>query len=252
MGDRSAALPHELDLLVVHVDAVGEQRALVQCTGSLEAVDDPAPAASHRVSLVGRVLGGVDVESHSRGDSRVGARGQGLVREGERGVSADQATRERRLLAPDAVEEAAILGHSGPGPLRPIAVGGLVTEDGAQPEVAQRLLDDVERAVDRVGRGVVVDHGGRPGKKRLHPADEGGRPDALLVECAVEAPPDALQDLREVLRRRQRVRHPARECRVEMRVGTDVARDDETAGAVVSHDATLRGDASVDDMQLLT
>ena len=53
----------EADLVVVEVDAVREQRALVERAGAVEAVGDAVAAAGDRVALVGPVLGGVDVEA---------------------------------------------------------------------------------------------------------------------------------------------------------------------------------------------
>ena len=200
----------------------------------MEAVGDAVPAAGDGVGLVGRVLGRVDVEPDAGDGCRLAAGGEGLVGERERGVRPDHPAREREVLPPHAVEEPPVLGDARLCPLEAVAVGRLVAEDGADPEAVQGLLDDVERAVDRVRRRVVVDERGRPGEQRLHPADEGGGPDALLVERAVEPPPDPLQDLREVRRRLEGVRHPARERRVQVRVRADVAGDDETARAVAA------------------
>ena len=133
-------------------------------------------------------------------------------------------------------------------PLGPVAVGGLVAEHRADAERPQRVLDHVERAVDRVRRGVVVDERRRAGEQRLHPADERRRADRVLVERSVEAPPDPLQDLQEALGRLERVGHPARERRVEMGVRADVAGDDEAARAVdAASPAAGRGDAAVLD-----
>ena len=63
MGDRGAGGADERDLVVVEVDAVREQRALVERAGAVEAVGDAVAVAGDRVALVGPVLGGVDVEA---------------------------------------------------------------------------------------------------------------------------------------------------------------------------------------------
>ncbi len=241
----------QADLLVVQVDAVRQERALVQCAGPLEPVDDAVAAAGDRVTLVRTVLGGVDVEPDAVVARCLAACRQRLVGERERGVRADHAAGEGELLPPHAVEEAPVLADARECPLEPVAVGGLVTEHRAHPEAAQGLLDDVERAVDRVRRGVVVDERGRAREERLHAADQGRGPDAVLVERPVEAPPDPLQDLGEVRGRRERVGHPPCERRVEMGVGADVAGDDEAARAVAAGTATRRCDAPVDHVDVL-
>ena len=121
----------------------------------------------HRVH-VDRVLGGVDVQADAEVGCDLDAGGERLVGERERRVRADEAAGERRFAPLEAREEAPVLGEPGERDVRPVAVGRLVAEDAAQPEAAERVGDHVERAVDRVRRGVVVDHRGRPGEQRLH------------------------------------------------------------------------------------
>ena len=202
-----------------------EQRVLVERPGGVE----PADGAG-----VDAVLGGVHVQRPDLGAGR-----ERLFGERERSVRADERAHERRPLAADPRQEAAVLLDPGERALRAVAVGRLVAEHRADAEGPERIGDDVERAVDRVRRGVVVDERRRPGEERLHPADERGGAGRVVVEGAVEPPPDPLQDLQEVLRRRERVRHPARERRVEVRVRADVARNDEAAGAVDPRTITL-------------
>ena len=248
--ERGTGGVDEADLVVVQVDAVREKGALVERTGAVEAVGDAVPAAGNRVTLVGPVLGDVDVEADAEGVGRLAAGGERLVGERERGVGADHPAREREVLPSQAVEEAPVLGDARERPFRPVAVGRLVAEDGADAEAAQGRLDDVERPVDRVRRRVMVDERRGTGEERLHPADQGRRPDAVLVEGPVEPPPDPLQDLGEVRGRRERVGHPPCERGVEVRVGADVAGDDEAAGAVAAGPSSGRGDAPVHDVDV--
>ena len=60
---EARAARHELDLGVVEVDAVGEQRALVERARAREPRDDAQAVARERVALVGGVLGRVDVQA---------------------------------------------------------------------------------------------------------------------------------------------------------------------------------------------
>ncbi len=218
MGDGGAGRADELELARAEVDAVGEQRPGAERARLGEPLDRAG---------VDPVLGRVHVQR-----PELGAGGERLVGEREGGVGADERARQRRPLPGDPAQEAAVLGEPGPRPRGAVAVGGLVAEHRAGAEPAERLLDHVERAVDRVRRGVVVDERRRPGEQRLDPADERGGADRVLVERPVEPPPDPLQDLEEALGRRERVGHAAGERRVEVRVRADVARDDEAAGAV--------------------
>ena len=151
----------------------------------------------------------------------LGEAGQALVGEGEAGVAADHPARERRLVV---VLEGDVLFRARVAALRPVAVRHLVAEHRAQPDRLDRALETGERAADE-GRGrVMVDEDGGPGQGGFGGADEGGEEDHLLVQGAVEPPPDALQDLPEVARVGGRAGHAAGERAVEMRVRVDEAR----------------------------
>ena len=162
-----------------------------------------------------------------------GARGERLVGERERRVRADHPAGERRARSrrtrsrkrrfsaiPAAARRVAV------------AVARLVAEDRADAERAERLARSRRasrrsRSARRGGRRASSCRRAAPPSRRRAP-----RRGRLLVERAVEPPPDALQDLDEVRRRLERVRHPAGERRVEVGVRADVARDDQAAGAV--------------------
>ena len=79
---------------------------------------------------------------------------------------------------------------------------------------------------------MVVEQQGRSGKRGLdrpHPARERDR---FLVQRAIQAPPDALEDLHEAARRRRRPRHASGKGAVEVGVGVDESREDERARQV--------------------
>ena len=61
------------------MDAVREQRALVERTGAREPLDDPDPVARHCVALVGAVLGCVHVQAASEFVRDAGTGGERLV-----------------------------------------------------------------------------------------------------------------------------------------------------------------------------
>ena len=85
----------ERDLVVVEVDAVGEEGLLVESAGALKALGDPVAAARDGVALVGPVLGSVDVKPDAEVAGRLGTGRERLVGERERGVGADHPAHER-------------------------------------------------------------------------------------------------------------------------------------------------------------
>ena len=123
----------------------------------------------------------------------------------------------------------AMPGVAGP---RAVAVGGLVAQHRAQPHLLDRTPERRERAADEGRRGVMIDQQGGARERGLDRAGERREVDALLVERAVQLPPDLLEDLHEAARRRRRTRHASGERAVEVRV-----RVDETG----QHEARPRG-----------
>ena len=70
MDDGRPGRTNELDLVVVEVDAVGEQRPLVERAGAPSRAATRTPEPPLGVALVDRVLGDVDVEARPRGVGR--------------------------------------------------------------------------------------------------------------------------------------------------------------------------------------
>ena len=83
--------------------------------------------------------------------------------------------------------------------------------------------------------------GRRPRAQRVEPTAQRRGADRPLVEGAVEAPPDPLQDLGEGHRRGEVVGHSPAQCRVQVVVGADVAGQDQGPRAVPADDARRRG-----------
>jgi len=245
VGRAQVAHVDEGDLVFVEVDTVRKERACVQRPGGGETRHNSDPVEGNGVALVDCVLGGMDVQADRELARRRCAGRECLVGEREGRVRTDQPSHQRRLLTEHALDEPTILRNACLRALRPVAVRRLVAEHGANAERAQRVLDDVERPFDRVRRGVVVHERGRARKECLHPAHQSRCAHALLVERAIEPPPDALQDLEEVLGGREIVGHTARKRRVQVGVRADVAGDDEAARAVATLGAAVCGDSPV-------
>ena len=131
-----------------------KQRPLVERARAGEALHDRHPEPGPAVFLVGEVLGNVDVQPVPGLDRRRDTRLERRLAEGERGVRADHRARERdlahRAARRNARREPAVLADPGRRALRSVAVGHLVREDAPDPQLLERLGDDIERPVDRV------------------------------------------------------------------------------------------------------
>ena len=157
---------------------------------------------------------------------------QRLIGEGERGVEAERGGELRVRLAQAALEEAHVLADPRGGAGHAVAIGHLVAQAGTQPGLFHRIGDEVEAAVDDVGAGVVVDQRRAAVPDRVHQADERAGADVIPQQRPIQLPPEPLQDLDEIGRRRAGDRHAAGECAVEVRVPADRARQDELARSV--------------------
>ncbi len=172
MRDPGAGLGQHLDLTPVHVDAVGGDGARTEETCLVQSVDDALAGLTQTVFLVGHVLGGVDVESQARFGGGGDAVGERLVRQGQGGVEAEGGSNLGFGLWALGFREAHVFGDAGLRPLRPIPVGDLIAEADPQPCLLHRLGDDVERALDGVGAGVMINQRGRAVANRIHQADQ--------------------------------------------------------------------------------
>src|SRR5579862_4922163 len=113
--------------------------------------------------------------------------------------------------------------------LHSVAVADFVAEHTAEPDIAHRFLNKIERAGDGIRRGMMIDERRRAESRRLDGADERAIIDRLLVERAIEFPPDALEEFGERFWLRARAGHSADKRRIQMRVRVDHARHDDPA-----------------------
>ena len=179
-----------------------------------------ARSASRRAGVdVGRALGDVDVDTDAEIGGQAGSGGERVVGAREGGVDADQ--------TPSAgAQEALVLGQAAAGAVGAVAVGHAVRADDAHADLGAGVGDDVEAALDGRRALVVVDDRRRAGEQRLQRAEAGRGAQHVEVQGGVEAPPDLLEDLGEVVRRGRRRRHAAGQRRVEVVVPADEAGGD--------------------------
>lgn len=100
-------------------------------------------------------------------------------------------------------------------------VGHPVGADDPDPDLSAGIGDHAEGALDRVRRLVMVDDRRASALEGLEGAEHGRPPDHLLVEGAVEPPPDQLEDLDETTGCPRWSRHSPGEGGVEVMVGAD-------------------------------
>src|SRR5262249_53374836 len=150
-----------------------------------------------RIREVRRVLGDVHVDPDVGARREIAERVQRVVIEREWRVRADERAMRRALA--HAREESLVLAEPRIPRLSPIAIARLVAERSANPDGIERLGDRIERPIDGVRRRVMVDHRGAPSLRRLDRADLRRNRDVLEGERLVEAPPNALEDLWEIL-----------------------------------------------------
>ena len=160
----------------------------------------------------------------------IDASAQTLVVERQAGVQAEAAPQTR--MGGRCAQEAQILGNAGPHLLHAIAVGHFIRQNGAQTGAIDRLADDIEAAGDEVGAGVMVNEAGRPVFDGVHEANQGAGADALAVQGFIQGPPQTLQYLGEVARRRARYRQAASVSAIKVRMRADAAGHDILAARV--------------------
>ncbi len=150
-------------------------------------------------------------------------------------MQAERGGQQRRRARTRFLDEAHIFVDAGPRACGAIAIGHLVAQGGPQPGRLDRAGDDVQAAVDLAGAGVMVDQGRGAVADGVHQADQRAVQHAVVVQRPVERPPQAVQDLGEVLGRWARDVQPASERAVEMRMRADIARHQQLAAGVLAY-----------------
>ncbi len=180
MRDPGSRLGQLFQLVLVHVDGMRHNGALSEDAMFVEPVHRPGGAEvvlEHGVAIVLR-LTHVDVEARP-----VGGGGAGFLQDGgrkrERGVQAEGSSQERTLCP---FEEPHVFVYSRAGFALSIAAADLVAQHGAQARLFDGFGDDVERAVDEVGRSVVIKECGGAMLDGVHQTGQGRIADAVLVQ----------------------------------------------------------------------
>ena len=215
------------------VNAVGQDRTGRQGTEVVQTLERSVEAPLDRIVDVGQVLGHVNVHHGLELPAQVCGRFERLVGDGERGVQPDDSSNQLPLVG--STESATLLETSPSLRMTAIALGRPETEKSSHAELLAGVGQDVQRAFDEIGGFVVVDQGRGAREQCLGYVVSGRGAQGVFVESPIEPPPDALQDLEEVLGRLLWLGHAeGRKPAIDVRVGVDSAWLDSSRRAVQS------------------
>ena len=213
MDDIHPAARESRDVAGGEMQAMRGQGATVERAGAGEALDGVC---------IARVFRNVDVKAGGERAAGLDAASERPVAERESGVEAEGGGDHAVIGAvADALDEADVFPKAVVRRACAIAVGGLVAEDAAQSDLAERLFDAVQATGAGIRTGVMIDQRADPTLGGVDQADQGAVIDVVRVQGAIETPPEFLQDRGKVLRRLTGERDSARERAVEMRVAVD-------------------------------
>jgi len=151
---------------------------------------------------------------------------QSLIAAGERSMETESGTEKRVLLLSALAHETDVLLDTLLGSGDAITVSDLVAEAGTATTLGGGTGDIVEGAHDAIRTGVVVDDAGGTTLKSLSSEDLGAVVVGLLVEGAIQTPPEALEDLEEGLRSLIDEAHTTGVETVVVTMAANEARDD--------------------------
>ncbi len=241
------------DFGVRQMRAVGEDRAgNVEQARVFELLDEAAAEPLAGDLCVDRVFGRVDVNTDAHAMGEFHTIDERFFVERETGVSANEC-RESAIGPQLAFFDVAFVFVE---PLPPfagaVAVGDFITQHTAAADRGDAVFERREAAVDRVGRGVVVDERGRAAAERGERADLAADFDAFERVGPIEPPPDELQNLVEVFGRPRRGRHPGGQRGIQMRVAVHQAGHEHRAATIDDLIAGRRGGIFADVNNLST
>ena len=219
------AAREQLGLAQVDVHPVNHDARRAKHIMFVQTVDRPQAGLLEARVLVGLVLAKMDMETRPLG-RRPPACIQRRLRQGQIRMEPKRRRHAppRWLRLATAPEEADILSDTGKRLLFAVMIRDLIAQHGTHPSLFDRFRDDVQRAVDGVGRGVMIDQGRRPMLDSVDQTHQGGIANILQIQGLVQRPTELAKDLGQILGRLSRDGHSPGERPIGMRMGTDVAR----------------------------
>ena len=178
---------------------------------------------------VGGALGQVHVDARVVLLAEFAQQFQGSLLEGEAGVGSDEGAGMRHtcfLPLGTSGQVTGILFQGGISTAAAAPVGGLVTEASAQADLADAVLETIERLAHAAQAGVMIEQQGGAAADGVPGSGHGAQVGGLGVERAVQGPPDLRQDVGEGAGADSGAWHTSRECGVEVGVPVDVAGQD--------------------------
>jgi len=160
------------------------------------------------VELIGVVFGHVYVEADTQrlrfGHTPIERRQP----DGKRGVQSERRGQQRIGLSGEFLREAHVLVDAGGCALRPVANRSPRSTRIPASPIARSRPADVQRAVDHIRAGMMIDQRGRAVADRIDEANQRREANAVFIQCPIEPPPQFLQNLEEVLRGRAGIAMP--------------------------------------------
>ena len=197
VDDHGAGVLNEFNFGGIDMDAVAENGLFAQNAVVVQALHGAAAVVLQGVVHVVHALGDMDVITGAAivgGDHAV----KGLVGDGEQGVAAEHCGEHRVLFLLAVGDEVGVFLHGLDGLLLAVAVGNLVAQAGADAEFLGGL-GDLKQAAGNLAEGCVMVEDRR---HALLDAVEiqriGGGLCSLERQLAVDGPPRAVEDLKEV------------------------------------------------------
>ena len=200
-----------------HVDAVDENRVRNEGTQFFDAIGGRFITTIHGVDDIGTTFGDVNVNADAEFTGFFAGIADRVVGARKLRMETDHAFDEFALVF--AHEADAFIDAAFAFGFAEVAVGGAVGQNTTSAEFFISVGQRIERSLDVVGRFVVIDDRRRTSQKRFGDVETRRGTQNIAIDGAIETPPNAFEDLREVFGGVLGRRHAKwAKCAVEVRM----------------------------------
>ena len=219
-----ARVAQYVHLVVVNMDTVRGNGPCTEHLCAVEALYNPCSKFAQAVCLVSHIFGHVHVKTAAGPLRGIDTAFQRTSRERKRRVQAEGGAQQRMRHRVLGANKALILGDAGERPFGPVAIRNLIGARHAHTGLLCTIGDHIQRALNRIGAGVMVDQARRAVADCVHQRRQCRVANVLQVKRLVQPPPQFLQDFDKVPRRLSAERHAARERPIKVGVAANIAR----------------------------